>query len=68
MVCESTKDKINGFCIPKVNNKEFVQEINGELEMLEKKLGLAKGTYKVIAQIETTEAFVKMDEIFKGIF
>jgi len=64
VVCSKTKDKIDGFCVPKVNNKEMVEEIDDAMYKLENKLGLSKGTYKIIAQIETTESFAKMDEIF----
>ena len=66
VVCSKTKDFIDGFCVPKVNSKENVEEIDEALNVLEDKLGLDKGIYKVIAQIETTEAFVKIDEIFQG--
>jgi malate synthase len=44
----------------------MVQEIDDAVTKLEKDLGLAQGTYKIIVQIETTEAFVKIDEIFAG--
>jgi malate synthase len=44
----------------------MVQEIDDAVTKLEKDLGLAQGTYKLIVQIETTEAFVKIDEIFEG--
>lgn len=44
----------------------MVQEIEKSVSQLEKDLGLEHGTYKIIAQIETTEAFAKIDEIFTG--
>jgi len=66
VVCEKTKNKINGFCVPKVNSKEDMKEIDASISRLETKLGLNNGTYKVIAQIETTEAFAKIDEIFEA--
>eukprot|EP00343_Euplotes_focardii_P002018 CAMPEP_0205805246 /NCGR_PEP_ID=MMETSP0205-20121125/8414_1 /ASSEMBLY_ACC=CAM_ASM_000278 /TAXON_ID=36767 /ORGANISM="Euplotes focardii, Strain TN1" /LENGTH=204 /DNA_ID=CAMNT_0053076161 /DNA_START=390 /DNA_END=1004 /DNA_ORIENTATION=- len=54
---------VDGFCIPKVNNKEDVQEIEDAITKLEERLGAGR-FLKVIVQIETTEALNKMDEIF----
>ena len=55
---------IDGFCVPKVNNKHDMLQINDSMSELESKLNLAKNKFKIMAQIETAEGFVNMKEIF----
>jgi len=62
----TTKNMIDGFLIPKLNNAQMVRDVDKSLSKLEAKLGLKKNTYKIIALIETAEAFTKTDEIFTG--
>ena len=63
VVCEKTKDLIDGFCVPKVNSKEDMEKINDSMDKLESRLSLKKGTYKLIVQIETTVGFITIDKI-----
>ena len=67
VVWEKTKDLINGFCVPKVNSKLDMEKINDSMSKLESRLNLKQGTYKLIVQIETTEGFINIDDIFRGI-
>ena len=44
-----------------------MEKINDSMSKLESRLNLKQGTYKLIVQIETTEGFINIDDIFRGI-
>lgn len=55
---------IDGLCVPMVNSVGDMQYIEEVLTNMECRFGLESGHFKVIPQIETTEAFVNMKDIF----
>ena len=56
------------FCVPKVDTPEEYQEIDAFLSSEESRLGLVKGHFKLIPQIESTLSLVNAKDIFKADF
>ena len=60
----TVSEHIDGFCIPKVNNKSDILELCDSMAELESSNNLEKGSLKIIPQIETAESFINMNDIF----
>ena len=64
VLSEETHHLVDGICVPKVDTKEDMQQVDDILLRLESNYGLPFHTFKVIPQIESTLSFVNMKDIF----